>query len=366
MDLSKRGIDYLARQEAEYWKGREEGFLQMLRGVANVMADYEKVPAAERRDRYDEMLLATLAANANFIRIFSIWKPNALDGMDSRYIGRPGSTETGQYAMTYGRDTGTLAVAQNLVVDKIMAHITGPNSRKDYVENPDPMVVQGKSEFIIRMGVPIVNPRTNETVGVVVGVISVTPVQSVVENIIKAHEEIAAMSIYSNNGFIMGCFMPDRVGKMLVDVEIQYGDRRSEVNEHVRAGNDFELFSWAPLLKTNLQISIISIPIGNSDTTWSVMIGSREDYIMKEVNASIRFTVIIAIVAIVIAAIIVFFVLNGTTKPIVKVAETLKDISEGEGDLTRSIAVSSKDEIGDLALYFNKTLEKIKNLIVVI
>jgi methyl-accepting chemotaxis protein len=51
------------------------------------------------------------------------------------------------------------------------------------------------------------------------------------------------------------------------------------------------------------------------------------------------------------------------TKPIVKVADTLKDISEGEGDLTRSIAVSSKDEIGDLALYFNSTMEKLRNLI---
>jgi methyl-accepting chemotaxis protein len=46
--------------------------------------------------------------------------------------------------------------------------------------------------------------------------------------------------------------------------------------------------------------------------------------------------------------------------PIVTVADTLKDISEGEGDLTRSITVSSKDEVGNLALYFNKTLEKIK------
>jgi methyl-accepting chemotaxis protein len=54
------------------------------------------------------------------------------------------------------------------------------------------------------------------------------------------------------------------------------------------------------------------------------------------------------------------------TRPIIKVVNTLKDISEGEGDLTRSIIVSSKDEIGGLALYFNRTMEKIKNLVGVI
>jgi methyl-accepting chemotaxis protein len=47
-------------------------------------------------------------------------------------------------------------------------------------------------------------------------------------------------------------------------------------------------------------------------------------------------------------------------------ALTLKDISEGEGDLTKTVTASSKDEIGDLARYFNETLKKIKNLIITI
>ena len=50
--------------------------------------------------------------------------------------------------------------------------------------------------------------------------------------------------------------------------------------------------------------------------------------------------------------------------PMVSIAEKLKDISEGAGDLTRHIDISSKDEIGDLAWYFNLTLEKIKKLVI--
>jgi methyl-accepting chemotaxis protein len=60
------------------------------------------------------------------------------------------------------------------------------------------------------------------------------------------------------------------------------------------------------------------------------------------------------------AALILAFSL---TRPIIKVAKKLKEISEGEGDLTQTINVSSKDEVGDLANYFNKTLLKIKLLI---
>ena len=44
----------------------------------------------------------------------------------------------------------------------------------------------------------------------------------------------------------------------------------------------------------------------------------------------------------------------------------LREISEGEGDLTRRIEIKRLDEIGQLARYFNLTLDKIKNLVVTI
>jgi methyl-accepting chemotaxis protein len=67
-----------------------------------------------------------------------------------------------------------------------------------------------------------------------------------------------------------------------------------------------------------------------------------------------------------VVAVIVFFTLSRTIKPIVTVAATLKDISEGEGDLTKTVTMNSRDEIGDLARYFNQTLGKIKNLVMTI
>jgi len=51
------------------------------------------------------------------------------------------------------------------------------------------------------------------------------------------------------------------------------------------------------------------------------------------------------------------------TGPINKTIAMLKDISEGEGDLTKSIDVKSNDEIGELARYFNTFLEKLRVVI---
>ena len=62
-----------------------------------------------------------------------------------------------------------------------------------------------------------------------------------------------------------------------------------------------------------------------------------------------------------IGVIIAFITGRTIAKPVVRMALTLKDI--GEGDLTRRVDLSSKDEIGDLSRNFNATLENITNLI---
>ena len=62
--------------------------------------------------------------------------------------------------------------------------------------------------------------------------------------------------------------------------------------------------------------------------------------------------------------VIAIFIGRSITKPIVAVADTLKDIAQGEGDLTHAINIHSHDEIGRMARYFNQTLEKIKNLVI--
>jgi methyl-accepting chemotaxis protein len=61
-----------------------------------------------------------------------------------------------------------------------------------------------------------------------------------------------------------------------------------------------------------------------------------------------------------------FFFLRMIFSRLGTINEILQEISSGEGDLTKRITVLHKDEIGELAGYFNLTLDKIKNLVVVI
>ncbi len=58
-----------------------------------------------------------------------------------------------------------------------------------------------------------------------------------------------------------------------------------------------------------------------------------------------------------------YFLVNAVTKPLHQVVAGLKDIAEGEGDLTHRLEVKSQDEMGDLAKWFNVFIEKIQRVI---
>ena len=365
--LSTKAIQYLLDEQTQYWKGREDGFLRVLRTLSYVMEDYENFPADRRRDQFDDLLFSTMTSEPAMIVMYTVWKPDAVDGMDRNFLNRPGSCPvTGQYISAFTRETGEITQRITSDVENTMRYITGTNSRKDRIDNPVLYVIEGVETYVFRMMVPIINPRTNEVVGGIGCMVTIEAMQITLEENMMDHDEISAMAIYSGDGRVIASYQPLQVGQMMNEVASIYGDYSQEAHQAVLNGENFECRSFSPVLDTDVIVLMTSFEIGNSGTTWSIMIATEEDYVLKEVHQITQFTIILAIIAILISAIIVFIVLGIITQPIVKVTETLKDISEGEGDLTRTIKIKGNDEVADLSRYFNRTLEKIKILIITI
>jgi methyl-accepting chemotaxis protein len=51
-------------------------------------------------------------------------------------------------------------------------------------------------------------------------------------------------------------------------------------------------------------------------------------------------------------------------RPINSINEVIKDIAEGEGDLTKRLEIKSKDELGELSIWFNTFVNKLHEIIV--
>jgi len=59
-----------------------------------------------------------------------------------------------------------------------------------------------------------------------------------------------------------------------------------------------------------------------------------------------------------------FLLLFRVLRPLRSTVDTLKEISRGEGDLTKRIKVTGDGEIGEMVHYFNLTLDKMQNVII--
>ncbi len=94
-------------------------------------------------------------------------------------------------------------------------------------------------------------------------------------------------------------------------------------------------------------------------TDWTIVINAPKEEFMGTVN-SLRFSMIgLEFAILLIAFITVYIVARVIVKPIRKVASALRNIAQGEGDLTVRLPVHGNDEITDLSEYFNETIEKI-------
>jgi methyl-accepting chemotaxis protein len=136
-----------------------------------------------------------------------------------------------------------------------------------------------------------------------------------------------------------------------------------EVISAIKAGRLFTTTEYSSLLKTELTITMAPFGISDSGVTWTVGVGTPQSLILREIKRLTIFTIILAGMALILGTLIILGVTSGLVKPIVRVAETLRNISEGEGDLTQSIEEIGKDEITDMAHYFNLTIDKIRRMI---
>jgi len=321
---------------SEMWKGREDDYIKSLHKLAKVMGGYEAIQAEERRDRYDELLKSVMEAEPRLVLLYTVWKPNAIDGMDKMFIGRTGSSPTGQYAMTYSKETGIMVKRVSADIEDSMAYINGPNAYKDSIDVPILRKIDGNDKYIIRVMIPIINCNNNEVVGALGCLLIVDVIQKALENIIKTNDEIALMAVYSNDGTILAHFKPERIGRNMLDADVEFGDSRRGIFEAIRNGEVYNGQEYDPVLNDNIRFVLKPIKMGASDLNLTALVGVSETSILRETKTITGFAFTMAVIAVLLTAAIIFIVLGVISKPKITITDTLKDIPEERIGITVS------------------------------
>ncbi|MCL2269922.1 MAG: methyl-accepting chemotaxis protein [Treponema sp.] len=329
--------------------------------LAQLLSEFESTAEHTRRHSYDEVLRGTIQQNKNIMGIWTAWLPNTIDSLDA---------ELGQYQIFFSRRrTGN--------VERLPA---GYEGWQDFLES-----MTGKPEIaspvwrdiygygnvpLIAVMYPVKN-NAGTPVGLI-GINYVSDMQEIVDEMVKEiYDGKGLAGVYANDGVIVAHYDNTRVKSNIKDCDAEktlLGDQHNRVIQSIKNGGEngkaLSMTRHSSDMQTDLHLIYEPVRVSDIDTPWCLLLGIPLNEINRPVRDMTLLTILSAVIILAAATVITIFIARSITKPILSVTNTLKDISEGEGDLTKRITNNSKDEVGDLSRYFNLTLDKIRNLII--
>ena len=231
------------------------------------------------------------------------------------------------------------------------------SARKGKYVITEPAQSSSDRRYIFIVAIPV-----RDLQGKITGVINATVLGDALSNLISdiIVGETGTAYLVSSSGTILGNRRP----------EILYKSIYSEI-----IGSDTSVF--AQFLKQSLASHKSSVNVSEIKGTqsisavasmryadWTLLLTAPvSEFMAENVSNLIKTFIIIALIQLVVAIALGFYIARNITRPINHVIAALRNIAQGEGDLTIELPASGKDETSVLSAYFNQTIAKLRNSI---
>jgi len=335
-----------------------ESYLTTVKDLSNTFKAYKEIDERNRRQVFGEIMKKNLETNKDFLAIWTIWESNTLDNLDKSYVNTHGSTILGNFAPMYYKINNKIILDESIETD--------PNSvftgdcyelpkrlRKEIVLDPY-YYSYSKSDndkvFEVTICAPII--VENQFLGVVGVDISLSQFKEIVTSVKPFNNSIAFLM--SNNGTYIANPDDQFTGKKAIDVfpeEI----KKHNVMEHIAEGKflSYEVTG----LDGSLYYDVYApIKIGNTETPWSIGIAVPLDQVMEKANRNFRISIVVGLFGILILSIVIYYISNSITNPILKVTNFLTQLSMGQVDKNMQLKIKSGDEIEEMGNALNKSI----------
>jgi len=219
----------------------------------------------------------------------------------------------------------------------------------------EPLLSRSLNKFVIILALPLYD-NNNTMLGILNCVIDAKRLSNIISDIVV--------------GKTGECYILDKSGNTVADKDFNLVETRS--NSYEESKTEPSLKSVGAFEKMAVEaekssvgyfeyegIKTIASYAKMETVGWTVIIDAPYDEFMGTIN-DLRLSMVNLSVIILIAALVVtYFVAGAIIKPIQNAVGILRNIAQGEGDLTVHLPVTGNDEISDMAEYFNQTIEKI-------
>ncbi|WAJ35736.1 methyl-accepting chemotaxis protein [Pseudomonas sp. GOM7] len=336
--------------------------------------------AFDLREDLARQMRTNLEANPDLLGMYLVFDPNLLDGKDELFVDQPkqGGNDTGRFALYWSQSTpGELAsetISEELLADSTPGDNGVPynawntcprETRQPCVLEPYYDVVGGQKVLMTSIAFPL--EQDGKIIGVTGLDISLDSLQKISQEANRElYEGQGHVSILSPSALLVG---HSRDASLLsLPVERAYPEKAAQLRQLIQNGTAAEL-DHSDILQ---ELSPFR-PIPEAKP-WSVLLEVPKAILLEraihlsgqldERQASDKlFALLLGLGAAAAGLLLMWLTARGVTRPILGVAAMLKDIASGEGDLTRRLGYARRDELGELASWFNRFLDKLQPII---
>ena len=303
------------------------------------------IPDEMRRTACEQMV-RSMVYRVGAKSVWAMWLDKKFDHRDEFDVD-PVSNPTGQFRIHYINDidgrikNDSTAALQNInLEDAVNSEAT--------ITDPKMTIIDGEQVLTAQVYSRIMNSVSKN-----VGIAGMDIVLSNLAYIIDGSSifEGTTTQFVSSSGTVMGA---------------TDGSKAGEKSSLFRNGGEEQWFkddtaeSVSFLSDMGKTFTVIArIHPDNTGSSW-YLISKTSTAVMRRDAVSALWTVITAfIVQIVLVILLTYAIVNRLTRPLIESEKALRNISEGDGDLTVRLNVAQHNEIGAMCLSFNKTMEKI-------
>jgi methyl-accepting chemotaxis protein len=104
------------------------------------------------------------------------------------------------------------------------------------------------------------------------------------------------------------------------------------------------------------------ITVDKNMAPWSMLVSIPKSSLLAEANSVRNTTLLISVLAVGVMLLLIAAILRSLSQPLVRLSNTMQTLSQGEGDLTRRLDITSQDEIGQTSNAFNQFMDKLRGM----
>ncbi|EKJ8515779.1 methyl-accepting chemotaxis protein [Pseudomonas aeruginosa] len=336
--------------------------------------------AYDLREDLTRQVRTALAANPEVLGLYVVFEPNALDGKDELFVDQPalGSNDKGRFSLYWAQATPGQLESESMVESELADTSSGPSGAAYNAwytcpkESAQPCVLDpyfdkvGERQLLMTsIAFPL------ELDGKVIGVmgldINLSNLQALSEQGNRElYDGVGQVGILSPAGLFAGNSRDaGLLGKNLAKADPQHA---GELLQLLAAGK-------SQLFNENVDLKVLQPlqPIPGAKP-WGVLLEVPKSALLGPALALERqlddmrregtwVELGLGLGAAVLGLLVLWLSARGVTRPILGVAHMLRDIASGEGDLTQRLPHTGRDELGELAGWFNRFLDKLQPII---